>query len=216
MKQFRFTHVSVIIFSLLVFAFPSWGEEQRQPDPSHPFGPSGRWFPDQAGWKLGKGALYSIHLLCDPPLTYAGAEPIGFCMENISMAVGKAKDENPAPAAPKACSFEGLIWTLIDQFGYSARVLIGPDGSLLGFSFRVWNNSREHPLTLLREPGAALLRTDFSIEYPKSPDGTHPPLCEGHLAAANRIGSLKNGRSSRGKRKKLSYPSAISCRKILI
>lgn len=161
--------------ALLAFAFSALGEERRQPDPSHPFGPSGMWFPDQAGWKLGNGAQYSIHLMCDPPLTYAGAEPIGFCIQNISSAVGKAKDEDPKQAAPKACSFEGLIWILVDQFGYSARVLIGPDGSLLGFSFRVWNNSKNHPLTLMREPGAALLRTDFSLEEPKSPDGSQKP-----------------------------------------
>lgn len=172
MKLFRFALRHVILPALLAFAFSAWGEERREPDASHPFGPSGRWFPDEAGWKLGKRAGYSIHLLCDPPLTYAGAEAIGFCIENTSAAVGKAKEEDSKPAAPQACSFEGLIWTLVDQFGYSARVLIGPDGSLLGFSFRVWNNSKNHPLTLMREPGAALLRTDFTIHMPKSPDGS--------------------------------------------
>jgi len=61
---------------------------------------------------------------------------------------------SPEPLGPWPCSFQGVGWVLSDAFGYSARFVLGPDGGLVGISFRVWNNSLNTPLVLIRKPDA--------------------------------------------------------------
>ena len=55
---------------------------------------------------------------------------------------------------PSLCAFDGIGWTLRENFGYSGKLLLGPDRSLIGISFRVWNNALETPLVLMRHAGA--------------------------------------------------------------
>ena len=166
-KSMKTSSVPMLILSILTcfaITYPSRSEQPKPPDPHHPFGPSGHWFSKGLGWELGNKAHYAVHLLFDPPLTYEGVEPIGLWIQNIRPSFGNDVDSPPKQPAPTHPYFEGLIWTLMDQFGYSARVVIGQDQSLIGFAFCVWNNSKNHPLTLMRRIGAPLFLINISID----------------------------------------------------
>lgn len=99
---------------------------------------------------------FVMSLMYDPLLSDTDKVPIGVFIETLKYQIGRAKDEGARSLPKKFCAFEGLIWVLVDQFGYSARALVGRDQSLLGFSFRVWNNSRTHPLTFTQHENQPL------------------------------------------------------------
>lgn len=80
-------------------------------------------------------------------------------------------DDSPTrhePYGPWRCQFMGVGWVLTGDVGYSAKFLLGPDRSLLGISFRVWNNSMSHPLVLLKRSGSlpfyCLVNRDGKLE----------------------------------------------------
>lgn len=140
-----------------------------EPASSHPNPRSGfaeYWFSESMGEGVGVTSKYAVRFIGEPPLRYEGAEPVGVVFDNISTAVGRAKDQPQTlkPTSPRRCCFEGLIWVLRDQFGYSAGAVIGPDGSLVGFCTRVWNNSKTNPLILVRQPGTPLFVIEISVE----------------------------------------------------
>ncbi len=164
MKSCKFRLLILFTLTSIAIVFPGMCGEPKTPDPDHPFGASGMWFFKGMGWKLGDRSHYAMKLMFDPPLTHEGAEPIGISIRNINPILGNHNTKTDAPADRKFCTFEGLIWTLTDQFGYSARAILGPDQSLIGFSFRVWNNSKKHPLVLMRRPDTPLFITTVAID----------------------------------------------------
>lgn len=139
-------------------------DHKKQGASSDPYGPSSLWFSSRSEWRLGNTSIDAVHLLGHPTHPALGIEPIAISLENRNPRIGKvgAKAANPNPEA--LCSFEGLIWTLRDQFGYAARMVLGSDQSLIGFSFRVWNNSMNPPLILVRQTGGPLFGISISID----------------------------------------------------
>ena len=67
-----------------------------------------------------------------------------------------ARDAQTGPAGPWPFVFLGAGWTLRDNLGYAARLVLGPDRGVVGISFRVWNNSATAPLVLRRFPAEPL------------------------------------------------------------
>ena len=57
------------------------------------------------------------------------------------------------PAFRKKPYFEPLDSRQEDELGYSAKLLLSMDGSLVGVCFRVWNVSNTDPLVLIRQAG---------------------------------------------------------------
>ena len=104
-----------------------------------------------------------MHLLCDPPLQYENVDPIGISIRNMWFQGTIREKSRLVTAGPGLCYFEGLLWTLSDQFGHSARAVMGRDQSLIGFSVRVWNNSKQHPLTLMRVPESPIFHIGLTI-----------------------------------------------------
>src|SRR5438876_8130824 len=102
----------LVVLAFFIGNHPGRSEEPELIDPSHPFGPLDLRFFHGLGWEMLDGSSYSAHLLFD-----SDNEPIGVSIQIQSSQAELTRQIRRVGAWP--CSFEGLIWTLRDNFGYS-------------------------------------------------------------------------------------------------
>jgi hypothetical protein len=125
---------TLVAFSILRSAFASGDEEE----------PIALWF-QGFGWERMGTLAFSASVISE-----SDGLPIGVVIKRAD----HFPRSSPEPLGPWPCSFQGVGWALCEAFGYSARFVLGPDGGVVGVSFRVWNNSQSAQLVLKRKPGA--------------------------------------------------------------
>jgi len=120
--------------------------------------PVARWF-EGFGWETSRAVSFSAEVITEPD-----GLPIGVSFKTTALFLKSA----PETVGPWPCSFRGVGWALCENFGYSARFVLGPDRGLVGISLRVWNNSRTSPLVLIKSPGS--LPFFYEISQVDGPD----------------------------------------------